>query len=637
MSDQQKIWFIYLTDHHEGPFTPAEVAEKIGQGAVTPQSLGWKDGMAEWVPIESIPELSAALSAPAGLAADAAPAAAGGEEGFSLAQMLASQQSGGAPADAGGAMAMEVMSDAPAAAAPMGGAPVDPGDPVWTMKIGEQVSGLFSLQQLAGMAAQGDVPAHAMLWHSGWSDFQPVSSVPEVDSARQAKPAGKVRGTQTQITSPGMNRPAGLGGAPQGQRPRGLTPITASADVGSDDPTDPGISKPRGGGFMDKIKGLFARKPKAAAAKAAPGKAGGKRQMGGGAMASVKRLAPVVGGLLVVAVGGAAYVMLFSSPIPSDLDVIPDDLEMMKEVAKAPVAEGAKLYLALARGTEDSPADDTAPKFYVASNLAEGAGVSLAISGHVGTLVNKPSFEKTYTATIGPKHYAVFESLQDDGKPLPMGEYTMKVTAEGAEPVVAERFLGGKKSGVYTSRLAKYTEKLQGDYDKEMQVLREFIDTLKSLQAEVSRHIREYNTGWQNPASRTKIVNEWRTFAVNGQTMAAQLDFKVRGVMGGSAPPFHPRAFQDISTTLSQVLQLIQLHSDRLSGKPPQSNPNDLDGLIQAGVLSLDQWLAQALVKKPIDVLNSNAHPEAAVAPGAAPVPGVAPAAAPAPAPAPAP
>lgn len=612
MSEQQKIWFIYLTDHHEGPFTPAEVAEKIGQGAVTPQSLGWKDGMAEWVPIESIPELSAALAAPvalsaAGPAGGAEPApAGGGEEGFSLAQMLVSQQNGGAPADAGGAAEMGAMDAAPMAAFESG-APVDPSDPIWTMKVGEQVSGLFSLQQLKAMAARGEVPANGMLWHSGWSDFQPVASVPEVASARQAKPAGAGRGTQTGITSSGMARPAGLGAA-TGQRPRGLTPITASADVGSDDPTDPGIARPRKAAFLDKIKGLFARTPKAAA-KAAPGRAGAKKKIGG-PMDSVKRLAPVLGGLLVVAMGGAAYVMFFSSPIPSDLDVIPDDLEMMKEVAKAPLSDGAKLYLALARGTEDNPADDTAPKFYVATNLAEGAALTLAISGHAGTLVNKPSFEKTYTATVGAKHLAAFESLQDDGKPLPMGEYSMKLTANGAEPLVNERFLGGKKGGVYNSRLTKYKEKLQGEYDKEMQVLREFIDTLKSLQGEVSRHLREYNTGWQNPASRAKITNEWRTFSVSAQTMVTQIDYKVRGYSGGTTQIFHPRAFQDISTTLSQILQLIQLHSDRLSGKNPQNNPNDLDGLVQAGVTSLDQWLAQAVVKSPLDVLNSGSHPE---------------------------
>lgn len=629
MSDQQKIWFIYLTDHHEGPFTPAEVADKIGQGAVTPQSLGWKDGMPEWVPIESIPELSAALSAPAGgQAVDAAPAA-GGEEGFSLAQMLASQQSGGAPADAG-SLGMEVADPAPAgasfSAAPAANAAVDPSDPIWTMKVGEQVSGLFSLQQLTGMAAQGDVPANAMLWHSGWSDFQPLSSVPEVASARQAKPAGASRGTQTAITSPGFSRPAGLGQAPaQAQRPRGLTPITAAADVGSDDPTDPGISQPRKGGFMDKVKALFARKPKAAA-KAAPGKVGGKKKAGGGAMDSVKRLAPVLGGVLVLAAGGAAYLTLFSSPIPSDLDVIPEDLEMMKEAAKAPVADGAKIYLALARGTEDNPADDTAPKFYAATNLPEGSALSLSISGKVGTLVNKPSLEKNYTASVGSNHLGVFESLQDDGKPLPMGEYTMKLTAEGAEPLVAERFLGGKKGAVYNSRLTKYKEKLQGDYDKEMAVLREFIDTLKALQGEVSRHIRDYNTGWQNPGNRTRIVNEWRAYSVNAQNMVAQIDSKVKGYVGGPTPPFHPRAFQDIGTTISQVLQLIQLHSDRLSGKAPQTNPNDLDGLVQAGVISLDQWLAQAVVKNPFDVLNAGSQPEAAPGAAAPPAPAPAPA-----------
>jgi hypothetical protein len=621
MSEQQKIWFIYLTDHHEGPFTPAEVAEKIGQGAVTPQSLGWKDGMAEWMPIESIAELSAALDAPAGaVSEESAAPAAGGEEGFSLAQMLASQQ-GGAAADTAvsESLAAEPLGGLSASPAPAeSDAPVDPGDPIWTMKVGELVSGLFSLQQLKGMAAQGEVPQNAMLWHTGWPDFQPLSAVPEVASVRQARkaaaPAAIGRGGATNTAM---------------QRPRAFAPITASADVGNDEPTDPGIASPsRGGGLLAKLKGVFSRKPKAAG-KIAATKAGGRRG-GGGLMGSMKRLAPVIGGLAVVLVGGAAYVMFFSSPIPSDLDVLPGDMEMMKEVAKAPAEQGAKLFLALARGTEDNPADDTAPKFYVATNMAEGTAVTLSLSGHVGTLVNKPNLEKSYTASVGPKHLAVFESLQDDGKPLPMGEYTLKLAAEGAEPLVTDRFLGGKKSGVYTSRLTKYKDKLQGEYDKEMQVLREFIDTLKSLQAEVSRHIREYNTNWQNPSNRARISNEWRAFAANAQTMVAQIDFKVREHANSSAQPFHPRALQDISSILAQVLQLVQLHSDRLSGKAPQINPNDLDGLVQAGVLSLDQWLAQAVVKNPFEVLSAGSSPVAPGGPAGSPAPMPPPAAAPA-------
>ncbi len=90
MSTETKIWFVYLSDHHEGPFTPEEVAEKVKQGVVNAQSLGWKDGMAEWVPLESIPELKSALDGGGAAGAAGAP----GDDGFSLAQMLASQQQG---------------------------------------------------------------------------------------------------------------------------------------------------------------------------------------------------------------------------------------------------------------------------------------------------------------------------------------------------------------------------------------------------------------------------------------------------------------------------------------------------------------------------------------------------------------
>src|SRR5690606_35629599 len=113
---------------------------------------------------------------------------------------------------------------------------------------------------------------------------------------------------------------------------------------------------------------------------------------------------------------------------------------------------------------------------------------------------------------------------------------------------------------------------------------KEFIDTLKSLQGEVSRHIREYNTNWQEPANRGRITNEWRTFAASSQAMINQIDQRVKEASAGATAPFHPRAFQDISSTLAQLLQLMQLHNERLVGRPPQINPNELDGYVQAGV-----------------------------------------------------
>lgn len=658
MNDQ--IWFIYLTDHHEGPFTPTEVAGKVAAGAVTAQSLGWKDGMAEWVPIESIPELAAALGgAPAAPPAAAAPAAAGpapeGEEGFSLAQLLAQQQGGGGVPSAapvtedpslatgftGAASVLSSLAGSVQAAHPMNtgsvtidaggltggvsasvGGEVGPDEEVWTLRIGNQVSGLHSLNRLKSLAGEGEIPPDAFLWHPGWPDFQPIATVPEVSSARrQRKMTSNQSGANSQASlkqgagkTGGMNRPA-------------FAPITSGANVGDDDPTDPSIKfndSPTGfKGLLARVKNLMKRKENAKQAKAAPVKVTAKKS-GGGASDKIKRVGIILGSVAVIAGAGAAYFILFSSPIPSDLDVIADDLEAMRATLAAPEGS-AKMHLALARGTEDNPADDTAPKFYVATGLAEGTGITLTVTGQPGTLVNRLSFEKSFNASVNKDHLAVFESVQDGGKPLPMGEYTIKVAAEGAEPLTLTRFLGGKKGAIYSDRLKKYKDKLQGDYDKEMQELKEYVDTLKSVQTDISKRTGEYKTGWATAANRPRILADWKSFSLGAQGMASQVDTKLKARVAAATQTFHPRAFEDVSTTLGQIQQLLQMHGQRLEGATPSGNPDELEGLAQAGVVSLEQFLAQALVKSPFDVMSIDNVPGGA----AAPAPGAVPAAKP--------
>lgn len=618
MSDQQKIWFVYLTDHHEGPFTPSEVAEKFAQGAVTAQSLGWKDGMAEWLPLETIPELQSVVSA--GAAAPAATAAtAAGDDGFSLAQMLATQQGGAGVVredpsitSAGSvlaSMAGSVQTGAPAGGLDLGlgqgaGANPPPGEDAWTLKIGAQVSGLHSLHKLKALAAEGEIPPDAMLWHAGWPDFQPLAAVPEVAAARKPRKAG-------------APQRSGTTGATQ--RPRGFAPLAAGADIGNDEPTDTGIRAPSSGGIkgiLARISGLISKK-KAKAPAAAVGKAKTSLSVKSSAGGAVKRIVGVAVALAVVG-GGAAYFVLFSSPIPSDLDVIPDDLENMRAVASGSTGQG-QLFLALARGTEDDPADDTSPKFYVATTLPEGSSVSLDLVGQPGTLVNRVSFEKTFTATVGKKHLAVFDKISDDGKPLPMGEYVLKVSAEGAEPLTNNRFLGGKKGGAYNDRLKRYKEKLQGEYDKEMQELREYVDTLKTLHAEVAKRLAEFKA--MTPATRAKVAYDWKSFAPSAQAMIAQLDQKVRARASGATALYHPRAFQDVNSSLSQMQQLVALHGQRVEGAAPAQNVDEVDGLVQASLISLEQWIAQALVKSPFEVMSAPAAPAGAAthAPTAAP------------------
>jgi hypothetical protein len=45
---KEKKWFVYLVDHHEGPFSLEEIREKLSQGQLSGTSYVWADGMADW-------------------------------------------------------------------------------------------------------------------------------------------------------------------------------------------------------------------------------------------------------------------------------------------------------------------------------------------------------------------------------------------------------------------------------------------------------------------------------------------------------------------------------------------------------------------------------------------------------------
>lgn len=658
MSDQQKIWFIYLTDHHEGPFTAEEIAEKAKAGLVNGQSLAWKDGMPEWVAAETIPELASAMSTPAAPAAatgEAAPAAA--ESGdVSLAQLLANTQktdgSSGQIADSASVLSSMVSnvhanSELTKGSVSIGSgtpAPMNVGedpaldDAVWTLKVGGQVSGLHTLNKLREMGGAGEIPPDAMVWHPGWSDFQLFTSVPQLQGVRTEKgaaPKSKLPAgggpTRTGITKPGV----------------AISALSNNALDNDEESTDIGISAPAPSGFrgilfrIHKFVEDRKKKKKAAPAPAAASAAVGKTKAATAGTAKKpaakagdgRSRVVLAGGLLVLllAGGGGAYFYLFSSPIPATVDVSEEDRESMVEVVKA--KEGHRLFLALAKGTEENPADPATPRFFVASNFPEGTPISLTVTGVAGTLVNRLSFEKTYTANVEKGHVAKFEKIDDDGKPI-WGEFNLKVTAEGAEPLDGGKRFIGTKGGAYQKRLKAYKDSIQGDYDKEITELREFITTLKNLQVEASKQIADYKTNWMVPANRTRISADWASFTKNSQALIAQLDANLKARQGtDKQPKYHARAFQDVGTTLGQLGQLVKVHGERLTGATPSGNADELDGLVQAGVQALEAWLAQAVAKTPFE--GAQAAPDAGkpapVPP--APVPAPAPAAAPAAAP----
>ncbi len=54
MKGMAKIWYLYIDDHQEGPFTYLELSK---DDRLTPETFAWKEGMEDWKPIAEIEEL----------------------------------------------------------------------------------------------------------------------------------------------------------------------------------------------------------------------------------------------------------------------------------------------------------------------------------------------------------------------------------------------------------------------------------------------------------------------------------------------------------------------------------------------------------------------------------------------------
>jgi len=61
-----KKWFVYLGDHHEGPFSVEDLQSKMSAGALNRESYAWAEGMGDWQMLTDIQELSPLFTIGAG-------------------------------------------------------------------------------------------------------------------------------------------------------------------------------------------------------------------------------------------------------------------------------------------------------------------------------------------------------------------------------------------------------------------------------------------------------------------------------------------------------------------------------------------------------------------------------------------
>jgi len=78
---QERKWFVYQTDHHEGPFSLAEIQQKMTSGEVQRTQYVWCDGMGDWQMMTAVREFDALTTPP--VAPEAAPLPSFAEGSFS--------------------------------------------------------------------------------------------------------------------------------------------------------------------------------------------------------------------------------------------------------------------------------------------------------------------------------------------------------------------------------------------------------------------------------------------------------------------------------------------------------------------------------------------------------------------------
>ncbi len=78
---QERKWFVYQTDHHEGPFSLAEIQQKMTSGEVQRTQYVWCDGMGDWQMMTAVREFDALTTPP--MAPETAPLPSFAEGSFS--------------------------------------------------------------------------------------------------------------------------------------------------------------------------------------------------------------------------------------------------------------------------------------------------------------------------------------------------------------------------------------------------------------------------------------------------------------------------------------------------------------------------------------------------------------------------
>lgn len=518
-----KIWFVYLEDHHEGPFTFNELKVKLAQGVIQKNQYIWRQGMADWVVMNEVPEMVGIDQVEENSEGPREEPAAEPSDGFQLAPLEEE------PATNTTIKAVEET--------PEGSLRIDPkivesaqssekqseGTPE-NSSSGTQLSDASSkkndLEEKSNV--EGKTSEVSLTPITGFEEIKPASSHdtykgPESslgnlsdDTELRKMPEGLVseapeekKGFLSRIFRRNQNK-----NHSDPQRVRSLLSILVLILL-------------LGGGFYGFQKGLFPKsihEPMVLAVDSASS-------------------------LLSSGIERIPYLnkLLEGGHLPALKDVATEDFQRLKNAVSSDFkTKGPRVAVALSNKNVKSPS------FYIVSNIS-GARFDIYLRGIPETLLNHVDFlqKKEIIQVENPTKSEAFQA--SDGKPLSRGEYqVIIVEAEKQSPEAANRiklaqpktslpsflpqgkrifvsqryFLGGENDENYRARLKAFHKKLKERSDKELMEVKQFGVTLVS---QFNATVKKFSNVRKKRNRRTR-AKEWTDFQRNWLQLNSQLE-----------------------------------------------------------------------------------------------------------------
>lgn len=347
----------------------------------------------------------------------------------------------------------------------------------WYLFIDNRYRGPYSFEQIDSALRMGNLSVNTLTWKQGMSDWEQISGIPELATSAAEAPVIPARN-----------------GFPNGQLAGLDEPALADTMEFLED-----ISSEESPGFEVSFPMVVPQHEEPQSPMSFSAEPTVRVKIPRAYMGLVALLAIATGSL-----GYYLYLMIFAFPqLPG---VYGEELRDLERAAKQPlVSSGAIGHVALVPGSTSDP------RFYVASNLGDGATVELSIEGISETLVDTLEFKSSMQVRLSGWVTKTPVFRQKDGKRLPMGEYNLRLASRGQTIAQRTLFLGGAKDSTYEAKLKMYHSALKLQAEAEIDEIRQLADTVESQLAEM-RSSSRLNQRWMGVQRQIEFMFQgWTT------------------------------------------------------------------------------------------------------------------------------